>query len=171
MSATVKDPVCGMEVAPAQFETIFEGLHYAFCSEQCRQRFVANPHLYIGVPGEKAPRQKGEELLKRRRFQLDTPLASQGAVILIDELSAMMGVKAVAILDDNTVIITYDLIQATAEQLEAKMVEVGVKLGEGWAERLRRGFVHYTEECEVGNLEAYPPYGHAYSHPENSGDQ
>ncbi len=156
MSATVKDPVCGMDVPPAQLETIFEGLHYAFCSEQCRQRFAANPHLYIGVPGEKAPKQKGEELLKRRRFQLDIPLAEQGAVILIDELSAMMGVKAVAILGDNTVIITYDLIEATAEQLEAKMVEVGVKLGEGWAERLRRGFVHSLEEFEVGNLEVEP---------------
>lgn len=162
MSATVKDPVCGMEVAPTQFETIYEGLHYAFCSEQCRQRFVANPHLYIGVPGEKAPRQKGEELLKRRRFQLDTPLAVQGAVILIDELGAMMGVKAIAILDDNTVIITYDLIQATAEQLEAKMVEVGAKLGEGWAERLRRGFVHSLEVIEVGNLEVHSHHGHGH---------
>lgn len=145
MNAMVKDPVCGMEVAPTQFETKFEGFHYTFCSEQCRQRFAANLHFYIGVPGGKAPKQKGEKLLKHRRFQLDTPLASQSAVILIEELGAMMGVKAVAIMDANTVIITYDLIQATATQLEAKVVEVGVKLGEGWAERLRRGFIHYME--------------------------
>lgn len=153
MSATVKDPVCGMEVAPAQLETVYEGLHYAFCSEQCRQRFAANPHLYIGVPGEKAPGQKGVELFKRRRFQLDTPLAAQDAAILTEALGAMMGVKAIEIEDGNTVTLTYDLIQATADQLEAKMVEVGAKLGAGWAERLRRGFVHYMEECELGNLE------------------
>ncbi len=162
MSATVKDPVCGMEVAPAQFETVYEGLHYAFCSEQCRQRFAANPHLYIGVPGEKAARQKGVELFKRRRFQLDTPLAAQDAAILTEALGAMMGVKAIEIQDGNTVTITYDLIQATADQLEAKMVEVGAKLGAGWAERLRRGFVHYTEECEVGNLEVHPHPGHGF---------
>jgi len=153
MSTPVKDPVCGMDVAPAQLETIYEGIHYAFCSEQCRQRFVANPHLYIGVPGEKAPKQKGVELFKRRRFQLDMPLAAHNAVTLTDELSAMMGVKAIEIQDDNMVTITYDLLQATADQLEAKMGEVGVKLGEGWAVRLRRGFVHYMEECEVENLE------------------
>ena len=164
MSATVKDPVCGMDVAPTQFETIFEGLHYAFCSEQCRQRFVANPHLYIGVPGEKAPRQKGEERLKRRRFQLDAPLAPQDAAILTDELGAMMGVKAIEIQDDNTVSLTYDLLQATADQLEAKMVEVGAKLGEGWTERLRRGFVHYMEECETGNLEVHPHHGYGHGH-------
>ena len=161
MSATVKDPVCGMEVAPAQLETIFEGLHYAFCSEQCRQRFVANPHLYIGMPGEKAPAQKGMELLKRRRFQLDAPLAAQDAAILTEALGAMMGVKAVEI-EDDTVTLTYDLIQATAEQLETKMAEVGAKLGAGWAERLRRGFVHYMEECEVGNLEVHPHPGHGF---------
>ncbi|MBU1223802.1 MAG: YHS domain-containing protein [Gammaproteobacteria bacterium] len=160
MNATVKDPVCGMEVAPPQLETVYEGLHYAFCSEQCRQRFAANPHLYIGVPGEKAPGQKGVELFKRRRFQLDTPLAAQDAAILTEALGAMMGVKAIEIENGNTVTLTYDLIQATADQLEAKMVEVGAKLGAGWAERLRRGFVHYMEECEVGNLEVHPRHGH-----------
>jgi YHS domain-containing protein len=162
MSATVKDPVCGMDVAPAQFETIYEGLRYAFCSEQCRQRFVANPHLYVGVPGEKAPGQKGVELFKRRRFQLDASLAAQDAAVLTEALGAMMGVKTVEIEDGNTVTLTYDLIQATAEQLEAKMAEVGVKLGAGWAERLRRGFVHYMEETEVGNLEVHPHHGHGH---------
>lgn len=165
MSATVKDPVCGMEVAPAQFETIYEGLHYAFCSEQCRQRFVSNPHLYIGVPGVKAPKQKGVELFKRRRFQLDTPLAPQDAAILAEAVGAMMGVKAIEIQNDNMVMtITYDLIQATADQIEAKMADVGAKLGEGWAERLRRGFVHYMEECEVENLEVRPHHGHGHVH-------
>lgn len=161
MSTTVKDPVCGMEVAPTQFETVYEGLHYAFCSEQCRQRFLANPHLYVGVPGEKAPGQKGVALLKRRRFQLDAPLAAQDAAILAEALGAMMGVKAVEI-EDDTVTLTYDLIQATADQLEARMEEVGAKLGAGWAERLRRGFVHYMEECEVGNLEVHPHPGHGF---------
>ena len=160
MSVMVKDPVCGMDVAPTQLETVYEGIHYAFCSEQCRQRFIANPHLYIGVPGEKAPRQKGVELLKRRRFQLEMPISPQQAAVLAEALGAMMGVKEVDIRDDNTVTITYDLLQATADQLEVKMAEVGAKLGEGWADRLRRGFVHYLEECEVVNLEVHPRHGH-----------
>lgn len=109
----------------------------------------------IGVPGERAPKQKGVELFKRRRFQLDTPLTVQDVAILAEALGAMMGVKAIEIQDGITVTLTYDLIQATADQLEAKMVEVGAKLGESWAKRLRRGFVHYMEECEVGNLEVH----------------
>ena len=35
MSATVKYPACGMDVSPAQFEVLYAGMHYAFCSEQC----------------------------------------------------------------------------------------------------------------------------------------
>lgn len=160
MITRVRDPVCGMSVPPTQLETIFEGIHYAFCSEQCRERFVANPHLYIGMPGEKAPKQKGVELFKQRRFQLDAPLTSQDAAILAEALGAMMGVKAIEIQGDVTVTITYDLLQTTASQLEAKMVEVGAQLGNGWSERLRRSFVHYIEECEVENLEVHPRHGH-----------
>lgn len=52
-------------------------------------------------------------------------------------------------------VIVYDLLQATAEQIEEKLAEIGIQLGEGLAERLRRAFVHYEEECEVGNLEVH----------------
>ena len=101
----------------------------------------------------------GMAVIKQRRFVLDRPLSAAGASLLGEELRSMMGIQVVDIQGD-TVTITYDLIQATAEQLEAKMVEVGMKLGEGWAERLRRGFVHYLEECEVGSLEVDPRHRH-----------
>ena len=58
-------------------------------------------------------------------------------------------------LKGDSVLITYDLLQATAEQIEEKLGEIGVQLGEGFAERLRRAFVHYEEECEIGNLEVH----------------
>jgi len=63
-----------------------------------------------------------------------------------------MGIQSVSI-DGDSVVITYDLLQATAEQVEEKLAEIGLQLGEGWTERLRRAFVHYEEECETGNLE------------------
>ncbi|MHB1233965.1 MAG: YHS domain-containing protein [Burkholderiales bacterium] len=159
MNTTVKDPVCGMDVGPRKFGIEYAGIHYAFCSEQCQQRFADNPHLYIGMPGEKAPKQRDMAVIKQRRFRLDRPLSTAGANLLGEELRSMMGIKEVN-LHGDTLTITYDLIQATAEQLEAKMVEVGVKLGEGWAERLRRGFVHYLEECEMDGLEVDPRHRH-----------
>lgn len=55
MSIVDKDPVCGMIVEVHKIETVYSGVHYAFCSAQCRERFLANPHLYTGYPGHKAP--------------------------------------------------------------------------------------------------------------------
>src|SRR5574337_51480 len=61
MTTTIKDPVCHMEVPAASFATEYAGGHYAFCSAQCKERFLANPHLYVGFPGNKAPAQEGKE--------------------------------------------------------------------------------------------------------------
>ncbi|MGE5319453.1 MAG: YHS domain-containing protein [Hyphomicrobiaceae bacterium] len=158
MDYLLKDPVCGMSVSRDSFAMEHLGIHYAFCSQQCQDRFKANPHLYIGVPGEKAPRQKGEEIVKRRRFLLEQPLTEAEAAILVEELGGLMGIKNVELSADS-VAITYDLLQATAAQIEARIGQAGVRLGSGWAERLQRGFVHYVEECEINNLEVTPPPG------------
>jgi len=150
----VTDPVCGMQVESDRYEIELLQIHYAFCSKQCQERFLANPHLYIGLPEQSAPKQEGKEIVKRRRLRLVQPLSPKEADRLFGELQAMMGIKAV-VMDGTRIEITYDLLQATSEQIEAKMAEIGVQLGENWAERLRRAFVHYEEECEVGNLEVH----------------
>ena len=47
--AAVTDPVCGMQIedsqAPAQ--SSYEGQTYYFCSEECREKFDANPKDYV----------------------------------------------------------------------------------------------------------------------------
>ena len=149
-----KDYVCGMQVNSGDNQLMYQGVAYSFCSKQCRERFLANPHLYVGMPGQKAPKQEGLSVIKQRRLRLAQPLSSSQAKTLIDALQAMMGIQAVSA-DGDSVVISYDLLQATAEQVEEKLIEIGVQLGEGLAERLRRAFVHYEEECEIGNLEVH----------------
>lgn len=148
-----KDPVCGMMVDTPNHVVDYQGIRFFFCSEQCKERFIANPHLYVGSPGHSAPKQEGKEVIKKRRLHLVQPLSWQDAEILTAALREMMGVKAV-IAQGDRVEITYDLLQATAEQIEVKLSEIGAMLGEGWTERLRRAFIHYEEECTVENLEA-----------------
>lgn len=65
-----------------------------------------------------------------------------------------MGIKSVEV-DGDMIDIIYDLLQITAEQIEKKMDEIGVQLGEGWAEKLHRAFMHNVEELEVDNLEVH----------------
>jgi YHS domain-containing protein len=47
--AMVTDPVCGMRIDPddAAATAEYEGETYYFCSEACRDAFVADPGSYI----------------------------------------------------------------------------------------------------------------------------
>ena len=47
-AATVKDPVCGMEVDPetTAFRARYEGANYFFCSKGCQSKFTAEPKRY-----------------------------------------------------------------------------------------------------------------------------
>jgi len=58
----MKDPVCQILVSPDQNATRYRGLDFAFCSLQCKERFVVNPHLYICVPSEWAKKQAGARI-------------------------------------------------------------------------------------------------------------
>ena len=150
----IKDPVCGMEVTPHHIEVVYRGIGYSFCSTQCRDRFQANPGLYVGQPGQIAPKQAGLQVIKRRRLRLEHELSDSQAGIMIAELRAMMGIKSVVI-EGNMVEIVYDLLEVTEEQVEEKIAGIGLQLGEAWMDHLRRAFIHYEEECEVGNLEVH----------------
>lgn len=147
-----KDVVCGMQVNSGDHQLVYLGVPYSFCSEQCRERFQANPRLYVGLPGQRAPKQQGLSVIKQRRLRLVQPLSPSQAKSITDALQAMMGIQTVSA-EGDCVVITYDLLQATAEQIEEKLSGIGVQLGTGWAERLRRAFAHYEEETEVGSLE------------------
>jgi Cu+-exporting ATPase len=47
--ATVVDPVCGMQIesGEAAGRAEFEGVVYYFCSEDCRNKLMANPSNYV----------------------------------------------------------------------------------------------------------------------------
>lgn len=156
MSIVDKDPVCGKFVGAHTIETVYAGIRYAFCSDQCRELFVAHPHLYVGYAGHKAPRQRCMQAVKRRRFRLEQPLSLLEGELLTEDLRGMVGVSDVHV-DGMVIEVTYDLLGVTAEQIEARLAEIGLKLGEEWSEHLRLGFVHFMEEAEVSGLEE-PPY-------------
>ncbi len=153
MNETVEDPVCHMQVPPTSFATEYAGGHYAFCSAQCRERFLANPHLYIGFPGRKAPAQEGKQVVKRRRLLLSAPLDAIQAEQVKQALLEMMGMHEIVIEGDK-IEIQYDLMQVTAEQIADKLALIGADLGGGWIDRLKLAFINNLEEIEISSLEA-----------------
>ncbi len=97
MNETVEDPVCHMQVSPPSFATEHIGGQYAFCSIQCKERFLANPRLYIGFPGNKAPAQEGKQVIKRRSFLLSEPLGAAQAEQVKQAILEMMGIHEIFI--------------------------------------------------------------------------
>ncbi len=152
MNKTVEDPVCHMQVSATSLPSEYAGIRYAFCSEQCQERFLENPHLYVGVPGRKAPAQQGREVIKSRRFELSAPLDDVQAKQVKHAISEMMGIYKIHI-DGRKIEIQYDLIQATAEQIADKLGLIGAELGAGWKDRIKLAFINYLEECEIDSLE------------------
>ena len=152
MTETVKDYVCHMQVPSTSFPTEYAGGHYAFCSAQCKERFLANPHLYVGFPGRKAPAQQGKEVIKRRRLLLSAPLDAMQAEQVKHALLEMMGIQEVRI-EGGKIEIQYDLIQVTTRQIADKLALIGADLGGGWIDRLKLAFINYQEENEISSLE------------------
>ncbi len=157
------DQVCGMDVNSDDISMDYMGSHYAFCSDQCLQRFQDNPHLYIGYPGSEAPKHAGMEVIKTRTLKLAEPLPRELADKVFDYIEAMMGIQYVEVHDD-CIEITYDLLQVTESQLEQTISEAGAVLGESLTEKIRRAFVHFMEETEAETLEARPGYRRGHSH-------
>src|SRR3989338_11511869 len=152
MNEIVKDPVCHMEVASASFATEYAGGYYAFCSAQCKERFLASPHLYIGFPGRPAPAQEGKKVIKRHRLLLSAPLDAMQAEQVKHALLEMMGIQEVRI-EGGKIEIQYDLIQVTTRQIADKLALIGADLGGGWIDRLKLAFINNLEEIEISSLE------------------
>lgn len=152
MNEMLEDPVCHMQVPSTSFATEYAGIHYAFCSAQCNERFLASPHLYIGFPGRKAPAQEGKEVIKRHRLLLSAPLDAIQAEQVKHALLEMMGIHEVCIGGDK-IEIQYDLIQVTAEQIADKLALIGADLGGGWVDRLKLALINNLEEIEISSLQ------------------
>jgi len=166
-----KDPVCGMMVDDDRYQSIHENVRYVFCCLQCVERFVEHPRLYVTVDGR--PPVGRTSRTRRRRWTFSRPLAAAEAHEMVVQLRSMMGVRGVRLLDGedgrdaiarkrlageavrvqtDTVEVTYDLFEATAGQVERRIVEVGLSFSDGTGEKLKRDFIRYVESCELTDL-------------------
>jgi len=146
--------VCGMAVDISVPTLEYHKMYFHFCSNQCRVTFIAHPNLYSVVSTKQR-----KEILKRRTMILAKPLDEKSTDLLISQLIEMMGVKEVTV-EGCKIHISYDLLQVTRQQVENRLVEVGIKLGSDWMERLRSAWVHDSEENELDNLAAPIHYYH-----------
>lgn len=150
-------PVCKMSAGDLSPHRNYRGADYWFCSDRCKKRFDSRPHLYVGDPWHgQSVKQKGEEVVKSHRINLNiapSPLVSD---LLVRELEQLMGVKSVR-LQGQAIEITYDLIQISFADIENAIETAYGGLKSGMVESVRRGLIRNSEDCELDNLEHLPP--------------
>lgn len=141
MARSPRCPVCGMPADAGTNTLEYRHMHFAFCSEPCRERFQRGPEAFLSAAG--SARAPGR--IKQRRLRLGQRLSADQRETLRDLLEGMMGVRTVDIRGER-VAITYDPDLAGDDRLEQELYEAGERLGRGWPERLRRAFIHFEEE-------------------------
>lgn len=158
---TIHCPVCNMTKINRSLLVNYQGVDHYFCSSQCLERFKAHPHLFVGDPKHGlSPKQKGQAALKKRRIGFVEPVDEELKDVLEQSLLSLMGVETV-VFDEACLYVTYDLLQVSLEEIEAAIEQSAGKLKSGVADRIKRGFIHYSEECELDNL-AYLTHDHGH---------
>tara|TARA_R110001592_G_scaffold87572_1_gene258526 strand:+ start:3093 stop:3548 length:456 start_codon:yes stop_codon:yes gene_type:complete len=130
----------------------FEGVNYFFCSSQCMSRFRTHPHLYVGTPQlGKSAKQEHEVVLKKRRIYLNEKTDNTLKKALLESLQTLMGVKEVS-LNKQELSVTYDLLEVSLETIEKNIEVSAAKLRKTLLDSIKRGIIHYSEDCELENL-------------------
>lgn len=145
-------PVCTMTGMTNPLKFTFEGIHYFFCSSQCISRFRAHPHLYVGNPQfGKSVKQKHLQILKKRRIYLNETIGEELKKIMNESLIALMGVKEISI-NNQELFVTYDLLEVSLDSIEKNIENSAANLRKTLFDSIKRGIIHYSEDCELENL-------------------
>ena len=156
-----RDPVCGMWVEPEQYPLDYQGMHFAFCTPQCRKRFLENPQLYLPGHRHTPAAQTIKHLRKHRRFRLTTSPDSQQRDAVHACLSELMGIDRIAF-EDRDLVIDYDLLETDARQVSSALKKSGIAVANTPWQRLRRFAIHYLERTQLDALEKSDNGGHRH---------
>lgn len=149
---TIHCPVCHMSKINRSLLVNYQGVDHYFCSSQCLERFKAHPHLFVGDPKHGlSPKQKGQTALKKRRIGFAEPIDDDFKEVLEQSLRSLMGVKTL-IFEGSSLSVTYDLLQVSLENIESTIEQTVTQERSGVVDRIKRGFIHFSEECELDNL-------------------
>ena len=152
LESTIHCPVCHMTKINRSLLLNYQGVDHYFCSSQCLDRFKSHPHLFVGNPQHGLSiKQKNQVALKIRRIRLRGAISDDLKADLETSLQSLMGIEALDFTDQE-LHVTYDLLQVSLDDIEKTIEQAAARLSKGMAEQVKRGLIHYSEECELDNL-------------------
>ncbi|MFH1008220.1 MAG: heavy-metal-associated domain-containing protein [Candidatus Latescibacterota bacterium] len=93
------------------------------------------------------------ETIKHRTLSIGGMICTGCEGKVAGALKEMQGVKRVEADHQNGLIdLEYDLMVVTLADIEAELEALGYPSDDGFLSKLKRGWIHYTEENERGNL-------------------
>lgn len=97
-----------------------------------------------------------EETIKKHHIKIKE--AQVSSVLKLEAvLKDIKGVKEVTVeLDKGDILVEYDLEWCSEADIEKAMQDAGFVLDDSIVEKLKRGWIHYTEENEQDNLHHKP---------------
>ena len=148
----LEDLVCGMSVDSDEISADYQGNHYVFCSEQCRERFQENPQLYTD-PESKSSATEKSDFYRHTILKLPETLPVDVADRLTAYVRKMMGIQYIEVYDDE-IELSYDPKQVTDSQIEAAITRFGETMGEEWAAILGRAvpYTSYPDEPGISHV-------------------
>lgn len=148
-------PVCGMKAVHDDLWRTHLGIKRYCCSQQCVDRFIAHPGLYCGNPKTgPSEKQQGRMEIKRHQIIFYKAMPTESIVAISEAVGSMMGVKMLNV-HREAVYVTYDLMVVSLEDIEWMIEGVLGQLYSPMVDRIKRGWIHCIEECELENL-AHP---------------
>jgi len=97
------------------------------------------------------------EFIKHHHIKFKEGPAGNGVGEWASCISEVEGVSMVKIdRDKKDIYVEYDLEKCSEEAIEHWMVKAGFVLDDSFMERMKRGFIHYTEENARDNLGSKP---------------
>ena len=152
LKSRIRCPVCHMTKINRSLLVNYQGVDHYFCSTQCRNRFKSHPHLFVGDPQHgMSPKQKDQVVLKKRHVRFRDAIGDELKGSLRTSLQSLMGIEALEI-GEHELYVIYDLLQVSLEDIEKTIEQTAIRLREGVAQQVKRGLIHYSEECELDNL-------------------
>ena len=91
------------------------------------------------------------EIIKKRTIKIDNITCEGCEKIIHDSLAMMEGVKEV-ITNSSGVAIKYDLKKINLEDILEKIKKLGYNPSTGFFQKMKTGFINFTEENERDNL-------------------
>ncbi len=92
------------------------------------------------------------EIIKKRTLKANTMVCLGCEDNLLKMLSESRGVRKAAIERNNKVKINYNLLEINYKEIEKKLNEAGYHASENVLDKLKRGWINFTEENEYKNI-------------------